>query len=204
MKSRRMSTVKRILRASCFTLLGLFSLILLCLFLYFVFNHFFNERKVIRRDPLTGLQYKIPLKYTRNNDFRLIVEKKRREEIPPQPLSYDDRDERLETERLSWYDVSGEQPIGNGLSYVHVMREWCFKKHIESLDPKANEGKELGSCTDTWGSVLDTYYVFVGDDTYAFTTDFPTRLIYHDPNFGSLPARISAKDFKSLIESLEK
>lgn len=146
-----------------------------------------------QKEPISGLSYKLPIQYIYNKDFSLIVEKKIKSDIPNGNITNG------KTVTSSTIDQKTNK---NGLSYYHLTREECYQDHVESLDAQANVGKSLITCSDTYGSVQELYYVISGEDVYLFTTPFPTRIVYHDPSFGGYPQRISSADFDKLIDSL--
>lgn len=154
--------------------------------------------RIQKRDPVSGLSYQIPLATLFNKDFTLIVRKQTAE---------DARELEQKNAELvaNLHPPIQQQVNAHGIPYEHYYDEVCFPSDTftVSLDPKANEGKSHEICDDTYGLVQDDYYVTVDNNVYVFTTDYPTRIAFHDFNLGE-PARITEEDFQSLIESLHK
>lgn len=175
--------------------------ILLLVVIGFGYGVYWNSR-VTKRESVSGLEYKITRRTLSNKDFQLVVKKVKPEEVPqrgPNGSVLNDGKE------WSYQNISEIKKNKNGIDFVRFYQEACYSDRIEpKLDPNFGNGKQLISCSDTWGSELTTYFVYVGNEIYSFSTPFPTRILYHDPYFGALPERISAKDFQALIESLKR
>ncbi len=159
----------------------------------------FHEFKIAKRDPLTQLYYDIPLSVLANKDFSLVVSK-------ASPSDVEMMAKEGQHSYVPYIYSRTRVTNAHGISYIRVTYEECFNsnEYVESLDERANAGKQLIPCSDTFGSEQDRYYVFIDNDAYLFTTPFPTRILYHDPGFGPLPQRIDREDFKNIIQSLRK
>ncbi len=179
-------------------LIGLGALFLLLV--GFLFCMFYIPRiSITKQEPTTGLYYQIPLGVLYNKDFQLLVTKQTTEDIQSLQKEIDDRN-------YSSRSVLQSKPTTNrfGITYYHVRYEECYRDHVVSLEPGVNDGKELQTCSDVFGSVQDRYYISIGNDVYLFATPFPNRFTYHDFSFGGYPERISEGDFNKLIDSLRK
>jgi len=185
-----------------FKISGLIALLLVLLPIVGLFGYLgFLKIKVVKTDAISGLRYRVPLHDLFNKNFELVVEKRSKLDIPVPGYSSEHLDE-IKERGLSNMYVSEVRTTKNGFLYVFMDEERCYVGHVSSLDPRANEGKPLRDCSNTWGSDQQTYFVFVGNEVFSFTTPFPSQIVYHDPHFTALPERIGFQDFKALIESL--
>lgn len=176
-------------------------------FIGVIFYFIFSNQKVRRLEPVSGLTYEI----TRKNDFKPIVTKLTNEETEVFQAKINQQQEQEKYQNPvtiytgnAVYDAIFKKLTNQyGIEYTREWYEECYASHVASLDENANQGKQLISCSDNYGSQQDKYYVYLDNGIYLFTTPFPTRILYHDPYFGSLPERISMKGFQEIIESLK-
>jgi hypothetical protein len=170
--------------------------------------YLFRTYKILKLEPVSGLHFRA----ARKSDFMPTVTKLSEAEISlfkQKVLKLREGEKYRNSVQIELaypvYDVVfKESTTEGGFTYIREDYEECYNNYTVSLDEKANQGKQLISCSDTYGSQQDRYYVYLDQDIYLFTTPFPTRILYHDPHFGALPERIDGKELEEIIRSLQR